>query len=404
MKFHEKYKNRAIELFTEILKVGEVYENHWNFIQLFGNKFSYYPDIDSIVTNSAGEPIEDENFPLIDEYLKKNNLIDNFILLSNNDKGDNYKWHTFWSPYIYSLGSYFDEEKSHIPYSEEYQNKLLNNIKSGYFVCYNGVVKYARMILLNEIKRYGLENKGVISMLGIKETERYLEDYLTENDNYPYDYEREFFHNFNFISDEDVLKFPNSYPLGSGGAAGYYFNKSHFEQNYFSIVTETYPRADYNDSLRITDEGTRCLTEKTIKALAVSPFIINAERGSLSVLKKLGFETFPDWFDESYDEIPMSIKKIMFIAEQINKICSLPLKEVHELYVKTLPKVIHNQHKIIDYYKENKNRVFPDTRELYRFGGSFLEIHYFPTGEHHENGSYYLDDELIAQTIKGKLI
>jgi hypothetical protein len=65
---------------------------------------------------------------------------------------------------------------------------------------------------------------------------------------------------------------------------------------------------------------------------------------------------------------------------------------------------------MIDYYKENKNRVFSDTNKLphsagiYRFGDCWLEINHVPTGEHHENGSYYLDGELIAQTIKGKLI
>ena len=404
MKFVEKYKNRAVELLIEILKVGEVYNDFWVFTQLFGNKFSYYPDIDSIVINSAGEPIEDENFPLIDEYLKKNDLIDNFILVSNNDIGDNYKWHTFWSPHIDNMGRYFDKEKLHIPYNENYKKKLENKIKTGYYICYNGVTKYARMVLLNELKRYGVEKKGVISLLGVGESNKHLHDYLSYREEYPYEYEKEFFENFDFIPDSSVLDIPNSYPRGSGGEATYYFNKSHFEQNYFSIVTETYPRADYSDSSNIDEEGARCLTEKTIKALAVSPFIINAECGSLSVLKKLGFETFPEWFDESYDEIPMSIEKVMFIAEQINKICSLPLKEVHELYVKTLPKVIHNQHKIIDYYKENKSRVFPDTNEIYRFGDCWLEINYVPTGEHHENGSYYIDDELIAQTIKGKLI
>jgi hypothetical protein len=399
MKFVEKYKNRAVELLIEILKVGEVYNDFWTFTQLFGANFLYYPDIDSIVTDNANEQTHSENFSLIDGHLKKNDLIDNFILVSNNDIGDNYKWHVFWSPFVYSLGRYFDTEKLHIPYNENYKKELENKIKTGYYICYNGVTKYARMVLLNELKRYGVEKKGVISLLGVGESNKHL-----------HEYEKEFFENFDFIPDSSVLDIPNSYPRGSGGAATYYFNKSHFEQNYFSIITESFPRGDYSDSSNINEEGARCLTEKTIKALAVSPFIINAECGSLSVLKKLGFETFPEWFDESYDEIPMSIEKVMFIAEQINKICSLPLKEVHELYVKTLPKVIHNQHKMIDYYKENKNRVFSDTNKLphsagiYRFGDCWLEINHVPTGEHHENGSYYLDGELIAQTIKGKLI
>ena len=124
MKFVEKYKNRAVELLIEILKVGEVYNDFWTFTQLFGANFLYYPDIDSIVTDNANEQTHSENFSLIDGHLKKNDLIDNFILVSNNDIGDNYKWHVFWSPFVYSLGRYFDTEKLHIPYNENYKKEL----------------------------------------------------------------------------------------------------------------------------------------------------------------------------------------------------------------------------------------------------------------------------------------
>lgn len=344
MEFVENYKNRAIELFIEILKVGEVYNDYWIFTQLFGNRFSYYPEIDSIVCNTMGEPIQSKNFFLIDKYLKKNDLIDNFILVTNNDEGDNYKWHVFWSPYIDNMGRYFDMEKSHIPYNDNYKKKLENKIKTGYYVCYNGVINYGRMLLLNELKRRGIEKKGVISLLGVLSSDKHLYDYLSYKEEYQYEYEKEFFESFDFVPDFHVFNIPNSFPKGSGGQATYYFNKLHFEQNYFSIVTETFPRSLYDNSglHNLFDEGARCLTEKTIKALAVSPLIINGERGSLNVLKKLGFETFPEMFDESYDDIEDNYERIDFIYKEVKKLCDMDDEELHKIYVSIIPKIRHN--------------------------------------------------------------
>ncbi len=47
----------------------------------------------------------------------------------------------------------------------------------------------------------------------------------------------------------------------------------------------------------------RFLTEKIFKPLAYGmPFMVIGNRGSLQRLRDLGFKTFPEWFDESYDE------------------------------------------------------------------------------------------------------
>ena len=401
---NQKVKKRATKLLRTLLSVfNEGEHNFWILVQAFYNTFQYYIDEDLLAIDISSEPQKGKLYKILDNHIKKHKLQDNFRLVTQHTNDDKYSWHQSWNPYIHSLGKYYNTDKSHIPYSEEYQNKLLNNIKSNYFVCYNGVVKYARMILLNEIKRYGLENKGVISMLGIKETEQYLEDYLTENDNYPYDYEREFFHNFNFISDRDVLKIPNSYPFGSGGDATFYFNKSHFEDNYFCIVTETQPAIGYHDWSTLRDLNTSSITEKTIKAVSVAPFIINAERGVLKQLKGLGFETFPEWFDESYDEMEMSEDKVMTIGKNINKICSLSIEDVHKLYVKTFPKILHNQNLILKYYNDNKTKQV-ETNDYYRFGKNYVEIHSKESEDDDKTALFYLDGELIAKISEGRLV
>jgi hypothetical protein len=63
-------------------------------------------------------------------------------------------------------------------------------------------------------------------------------------------------------------------------------------------------------------------TEKTFKPLAYGmPFIFNASRNHLHHVKKLGYQTFPEIFDESYDAMPGNLLKIAAIGNQIDLLC-----------------------------------------------------------------------------------
>ena len=58
------------------------------------------------------------------------------------------------------------------------------------------------------------------------------------------------------------------------------------------MVTETVYRGKKNH-----------LTEKTFKPIVMQqPFIIQSCKGSLEYLRRYGFKTFADFWDESYDE------------------------------------------------------------------------------------------------------
>ncbi len=62
-----------------------------------------------------------------------------------------------------------------------------------------------------------------------------------------------------------------------------------------TVVSE----AQYNDS-----QKSIFLSEKTFKPIACShPFQILGAKGSLKELRKLGYLTFENLFDESYDEL-----------------------------------------------------------------------------------------------------
>lgn len=89
-----------------------------------------------------------------------------------------------------------------------------------------------------------------------------------------------------------------------------YFNPTWYNTTAFSIVAETV----------ISSKLPLFVTEKTFKPLAYEhPFIVYGQPGILDFLHSLGFETFENVFDESYDNIIDDKTRLDNIAIQINE-------------------------------------------------------------------------------------
>lgn len=72
-----------------------------------------------------------------------------------------------------------------------------------------------------------------------------------------------------------------------------FFNPEWYDDTYFSVIVET-----------LQHSNCPFLTEKTFKACAYyHPFLVVAQSGVLKLLKNMGFETYENIFDESYDSI-----------------------------------------------------------------------------------------------------
>lgn len=81
------------------------------------------------------------------------------------------------------------------------------------------------------------------------------------------------------------------------------------------------------------------LTEKTFKPIVLKqPFILVSNRGSLKYLKKYGFKTFADVWDESYDDADDENR----IAKVADLLEFLENSDKQLLYEKCLPIVQHN--------------------------------------------------------------
>jgi hypothetical protein len=84
------------------------------------------------------------------------------------------------------------------------------------------------------------------------------------------------------------------------------------------------------------------LTEKTFKPIVMQqPFILVSCRGSLEYLRKYGFRTFGDFWDEGYDDCDDS-ERINKISGLLNELNNLSLREKAQLQQHLAPVVEHN--------------------------------------------------------------
>ena len=88
---------------------------------------------------------------------------------------------------------------------------------------------------------------------------------------------------------------------------------------------------------------TSVIGEKTFNAIKCGrPFILVAGPHSLEYLQKLGFKTFGEFWDESYDQIEDHEQRLLAILKLIDTIDKMSINELQELYNKMQPIIEHN--------------------------------------------------------------
>lgn len=203
---------------------------------------------------------------------------------------------------------------SHLIYKQENKDKIK------LYSCTNKRPRPHRVALFKGLVENNLLDKGVVSM-----------DYFE-----PCDIKEEGFD----IKSEDLEKLTPLLPLYPYGLSlnakptSYYikrFNEKHALDSWVNVVSE----ARYSD-----EENTVFLSEKIFKAIALQqPFIVVGSKHTLKYLKKLGYKTFNEFFDESYDELEDS-ERIHKVLEVLSEIDSIENK--FEWYKKMKPIFEHN--------------------------------------------------------------
>ena len=118
----------------------------------------------------------------------------------------------------------------------------------------------------------------------------------------------------------------------------------YFKDSYFSVVTETWFNNKTPDELVKEYPNTPLkITEKTWRALLFHPFIILGCPYTLKYLRELGFKTFPEFFDESYDMIEDVRARYEAVLKNILELNNKSLEELKEMYDSVYDKILYNQ-------------------------------------------------------------
>jgi hypothetical protein len=115
-------------------------------------------------------------------------------------------------------------------------------------------------------------------------------------------------------------------------------NENLHVNTFVNVLTET-----------LYENETIFLTEKIYKPIfACQPFIVFGNPGTLSELRELGFKTFGDFWDESYDDelcFHVRLEKIISIMKDLTKKTN---KELLEITQQLIPILEHNFHHMIE--------------------------------------------------------
>ena len=282
--------------------------------------------------------------------IKKYNIkTSNIYFISNDAKlGDNYD--TWTAKYnipkinIITLNRYLEEAKPWVRDIDKFsiEDFKVDRIREKKFTCLNGAFREHRLILVSELFRSGLENDGYISYI-VNTGYNNQPPIESEIDNVDKDL-------LKYYMDIIVPTIPLTTELEKGmELIEPYISTSYvhemYTNSYFNIVTET----SYNwNSTSIIDNNIY-LTEKTYRPIfGMQPFIMVSNPGVLKHLKDMGFKTFPEFFDESYDEIENPTERMYTIINEIKRICNLSNEQLHDRYYNIFDKLEHNRNRLIE--------------------------------------------------------
>ena len=110
-----------------------------------------------------------------------------------------------------------------------------------------------------------------------------------------------------------------------------------YKSSYISLVTETF---FYEDDYIIT--------EKVYKPIIhYHPFIVLGSPYTLKHMRSIGFKTFGDYWDESYDEEENNDKRFEKVFNLLMKFDKMPIEELHKLYIDMIPTLKYNYELIV---------------------------------------------------------
>jgi hypothetical protein len=256
----------------------------WNYFHEECKKYTINPQAVIYVTGNT----EAEN--QYNDWAKKNNITEKINVIP----------YVVFESDVYRISEKINSEDFYNK-SIEYKKNNLEKIKS--FNCLQKRLRPHRIWLYNYLYRADLLDQGLISMNS-------------------YDYEISYFEG-KWLPKELDLESQKKLPLLVYGKNNnekpdhYYINrilKEVYLDTWITVVSE----ASFGDA-----DQTIFLSEKLFKPISCfHPFIIAGNRGSLQKLKEMGYETFENYIDESYDVLP-TFNRLDAVIKSLENFCKV---------------------------------------------------------------------------------
>lgn len=220
-------------------------------------------------------------------------------------------------------------------------------------LCLNRRLSHHRIILISLLLNENIENNSLISFdTDMLFSDNIITDIILENTDIT-----QSFLNDKHLKQKCVNGFRKMKKIKKNvvdyddiqGVWGFAFEqKENYTKTYFSIVTETlfYRPGNY-------------ISEKTWKPIAhLHPFVIVGRPYTLKFLKELGFKTFLDFWDESYDNEETNSVRMEMVYKIITNLLNMTTSDWDIMYEKLIPILIHNRKKLLQFHEENISHIY----------------------------------------------
>ena len=116
------------------------------------------------------------------------------------------------------------------------------------------------------------------------------------------------------------VNLPNDWREEMGGPWQRYINTEWLDHTAFTVAAETFIDDEAQSGFSLTLNDRFFLCEKSYKPLACKhPILMASTQGNLAYLRSQGFETFPELWDESYDNIANWRDRILSIVKIVRE-------------------------------------------------------------------------------------
>lgn len=182
-----------------------------------------------------------------------------------------------------------------------------------------------RVKLVRRLEQLGLCDRGIITMSRRTQPDLTLSDKVSGTD---------FAQWLNANPAMDQERYIDSADGITGSAKPLLGSRGFYARAAWDVVQET---------TNTVQQGA-FLTEKTFRSMIMGvPFIVNGDRGYLTTLRNLGYQTFGEFINEDYDNIDDPDQRVLAVADEIQKMCAWSTDHKRSIWPKLRDILEHNQ-------------------------------------------------------------